>query len=138
MENKPFKILGIEHIGVATNSLEGINNIFSNILGLKYVDTEEVKDQKVLTEIYDTHNGKIEFLFPTAEDSPISKFLSNKGHGMHHIALRVDRLQPALNYLKSNGVELIDSSPRVGAEGYKIAFLHPKSTGGILIELCEK
>ncbi len=80
----------------------------------------------------------MEFLKATDKNSPIAKFIEKKGTGMHHIALLVDNLQAALDYLKGQGVQLIDTSPRIGVEGFKIAFLHPKSTGGVLIELCEK
>tara|TARA_Y100001970_G_C14172625_1_gene825022 strand:- start:1033 stop:1449 length:417 start_codon:yes stop_codon:yes gene_type:complete len=135
---KPFKILGVEHIGVAIETLDGLSDIFSEVLGLEHVGSEKVEDQKVITDIYDTNNGKLEFLQAVDITSPIAKFLNKKGSGMHHIALKVDHLQEALNYLQSKGIQLIDKSPRIGAEGYKIAFLHPKSTAGILIELCEK
>ena len=82
--------------------------------------------------------GKLEFLKATSKDSPIARFIDKKGSGMHHIALVVDHLQPALDYLQEKGIELIDEKPRIGAEGFSIAFIHPKSTGGILVELCEK
>ena len=137
MESRPFKILGIEHIGIATDSLEGIETIFSEILGIKHAGQEEVIDQKVITDIYDTGLGKLEFLKATADDSPVAKFLDKKGKGMHHVALKVDNLSAALTYLENKGIELIDVAPRIGAEGLSIAFLHPKSTGGVLIELCE-
>ena len=137
MSQKPFKILGIEHVGIAVEDLSGISNIFSDILGLEFAGSEEVKDQKVITDIYETGRGKLEFLQATDENSPIARFVDKKGSGMHHIALLVDNLQGALDYLKGRGIRLIDAIPRIGAEGYNIAFLHPKSTGGILIELCE-
>ena len=87
MSEKPFKILGVEHIGVAVESLEGLPDIFSEVLGLEYVGSETVEDQKVITDIYDTNNGKLEFLKATGADSPIAKFLNKKGSGIHHIAL---------------------------------------------------
>ena len=138
MSPRPFKILAIEHVGVAVESMEGLSSIFSDVLGLECVGSEEVKDQKVITDIYETGSGKLEFLKATSKDSPISRFIDKKGSGMHHIALLVDHLQPALDYLKAQGVHLIDKKPRIGTEGLSIAFLHPKSTGGILVELCEK
>ena len=138
MIKKPFNILGIEHIGIAVETLEGLPDVFSKLLGLEHVGSETITDQKVITDIYNTSNGKLEFLKATSADSPIAKFLNKKGFGMHHIALKVDHLQDALNYLQSKGIQLIDKTPRIGAEGYKIAFLHPSSTAGILIELCEK
>ena len=138
MSQRPFKILGIEHVGVAVESMEGLSEIFSDILGLEFTGSEEVKDQQVITDIYQVDNSKLEFLKPTSQDSPISRFIEQRGEGMHHIALLVDHLQPALDYLQDQGIQLIDKTSRIGAEGLSIAFLHPKSTGGILIELCEK
>ena len=138
MSQRPFKILGIEHVGVAVESMDGISEIFSDILGLEFSSSEDVKDQQVKTEIFNTGNSKLEFLKATDPDSPISRFIKKKGGGMHHIALVVDHLQPALDYLENQDILLIDSVPKIGAEGYKVAFIHPKSTIGILIELCEK
>ncbi len=138
MNQRPFKILGIEHVGVAVENMEGISEIFSEKLGLQFTSSEEVKDQHVKTEIFHTGNIKLEFLIATSPDSPISRFIEKKGQGMHHIALLVDHLQPALDYLANQGVHLIDNKPIIGAEGYKVAFIHPKSTGGILVALCEK
>ena len=138
MPELPFKILGIEHVGIAVNDLNGISDIFSDLLGLKLRSREKIDDQQVITDIYETGSGKLEFLKATDENSPISRFIDKKGKGMHHIALKVDNLQAALDYLKGQGIQLIDTSPRIGVEGFKIAFLHPKSTGAVLIELCEK
>jgi methylmalonyl-CoA/ethylmalonyl-CoA epimerase len=138
MSQRPFKILAIEHVGVAVENMEGISAIFSDILGLEFTGTEEVKDQNVITDIYQVDNSKLEFLQSTSPDSPIARFIEQRGEGMHHIALLVDHLQPALDYLQDQGIQLIDKTSRIGAEGLSIAFLHPKSTGGILIELCEK
>ena len=138
MNQRPFKILGIEHVGVAVESMEGLSEIFSDILGLEFTGSEEVKDQEVITDIYQIDNSKLEFLKATSSESPIARFIGNKGRGMHHIALLVDHLQAAIDYLQDKGIQLIDESPRIGAEGLSIAFIHPKFTGGILIELCEK
>ena len=138
MSQKQFKILGIEHIGIAVDDLNGISNIFGDLFGIELRSREKIDDQQVITDIYETGSGKLEFLKATGPDSPISRFIEKKGTGMHHIALKVDNLQAALDYLKEQGTQLIDTSPRIGAEGFKIAFLHPKSTGGVLIELCEK
>ena len=138
MSQRPFKILSIEHVGVAVESLEGLSSIFSDVLGLKFTGSEEVADQQVITDIYQLDNSKLEFLKATSKGSPIASFIDKKGSGMHHIALLVDHLQPALDYLKKQGIHLIDEKPRIGAEGLSIAFLHPKSTGGMLVELCEK
>ena len=138
MNQKPFKILGIEHVGIAMQNMEGISAFFSDILGLEYLGSEKIDDQQVVTDIFNTGGGKLEFLQATDPNSPISKFIDKKGAGMHHIALLVDNVQVALDYLQKEGVELIDTTPRIGAEGFHIAFLHPRSTAGILVELCQK
>ena len=133
-----FKILGIEHVAIAVSSLKEPSKVFGDILGIDNTSTEEVIDQKVVTDIFDTGRGKVEFLEATSEDSPISNFLEKRGNGVHHIAFLVDNLEIALKDLAESGIELIDKSPRIGAEGMLIAFLHPKSTGGVLVELCQK
>lgn len=133
-----FKILGIEHVAIAVNDLDQPADIFGNILGINRSSTEEVADQKVITEIFDTGAGKIELLKATSEESPITKFLDSRGPGVHHIAFQVDNLVLALEELSEAGVTLIDTEPRIGAEGMLIAFLHPKSTSGVLVELCQK
>ena len=133
-----MKILGIEHIGLAVNSLDTDAPFWKHVLKISHTGTEAVEDQGVTTDIYDTGSGKLEFLKATSKDSPIARFIDKKSSGIHHIALIVDHLQPALDYLKDQGVQLIDEKPRIGAEGLSIAFIHPKSTGGILVELCEK
>ena len=138
MPKLPFKILGIEHVGIAVKDLNSISEIFGELLGLDLQRREKVDDQQVITDIYHAGKDKLEFLKATSPDSPIAKFLGKRPEGMHHIALIVDDIQSALNYLNENDVQLIDSSPRIGAEGLQIAFIHPKSTGGVLVELCEK
>ena len=138
MSQKPFKILAIEHVGVAVDDLNGISDIFGDLLGLELRSREKIDDQQVITDIYETGSGKLEFLKATSKDSPIARFIDKKSSGIHHIALLVDHLQPALDYLKDQGVQLIDEKPRIGAEGLSIAFIHPKSSVGILVELCEK
>jgi methylmalonyl-CoA/ethylmalonyl-CoA epimerase len=137
MPELPFKILGIEHVGIAVSDIDKSHSFFGELLGIPLSGSEEVQDQKVLTDIFNTGNGKIELLQPTESDSVINKFIEMRGAGMHHLALIVDNLQAALDYLNENDVQLIDKSPRTGAEGLKIAFIHPKSTGGVLVELCE-
>ena len=138
MPKLPFKILGIEHVGIAVEDLNSISEIFGELLGLDLQRREKVDDQQVITDIYHAGKDKLEFLKATSPDSPIAKFLGKRPEGMHHIALIVDDIQSALNYLNENDVQLIDSSPRIGAEGLQVAFIHPKSTGGVLVELCEK
>ena len=133
-----FKILGIEHVAIAVSSLKEPSKVFGDILGIDNTSTEEVVDQKGVTDIFDTGRGKVELLEATSEDSPISNFLEKRGNGVHHIAFLVDDLEIALKDLAESGIDLIDKSPRIGAEGMLIAFLHPKSTGGVLVELCQK
>ena len=137
MSELPFKVLGIEHVALAVKDADTSSNLFGSLLGIEHTSSEEITDQKVNTHIFDTTEGKIELLDSLSDDSPISKFLENRGEGIHHIAFKVDKLQPALDYLKNNGIKLIDETPRIGAEGLLIAFLHPKSTHGVLVELCQ-
>lgn len=137
MTKHPFKVLGIEHVAVAVENVETPSNFFGSLLGIPYTSSEKIVDQKVNTHIFNTTQGKIELLDAISNDSPISNFLKNKGEGIHHIAFKVDKLQKALDFLKDNGIQLIDESPRIGAEGLLIAFLHPKSTHGLLVELCQ-
>ena len=138
MSKLPFKIIGIEHVGIAVKDLNSISEIFGDLLGLDLHRREKIEDQQVITDIYHAGKDKLEFLKATSPDSPIAKFLEKRTEGMHHIALIVDNLQSALDYLNEHDVQLIDKSPRIGAESLKIAFIHPKSTGGVLVELCEK
>lgn len=133
-----MKILGIEHVAVAAEDLKEPERIFHQILGIGNFKTEEVVDQQVVTDIFDTGQGKVEFLKPMSDESPISKFLRERGPGLHHIAFLVDDLPAWLEHLEKQGVELIDKEPRTGAEGFQIAFLHPRSTAGVLVELCQK
>lgn len=133
-----MKILGIEHIAIATEEGSEVQKLFSSLLGLEDHSSEEITDQQVITDIFNTGAGKVELLRPTSSGSPVSKFLAKRGPGLHHLALEVDDLPAWLIYLKSQGIELIDEKPRLGAEGNQIAFLHPRSTSGVLIELCQK
>jgi len=133
-----MKILGIEHIGIAVNNLETDAPFWELLLKNWEPSSEEVKEQKVITKIFDTGRGKIELLEATSSESPIAKFIDKRGKGIHHICLQVDDIQLAIEELIEAGVDLIDKTPRVGAEGYLIAFIHPRSTGGVLVELAEK
>jgi len=133
-----MKILGIEHVGIAIESMEEDASIWNLLLNNCNTISEKVNDQKVIAEIFDTGQGKIELLEATSQDSPLAKFIEKSGKGIHHICLQVDDIQQAINELIEAGVELIDKTPRVGAEGYMIAFIHPKSTSGVLVELAEK
>ncbi len=128
----------IEHIGIAVKNLQESINFYESVLGLKCYGIEEVKDQKARTAFFKLGETKIELLESTDAEGPISKFIEKKGEGIHHIAFAVDNVESALADAKANGVQLIDEEPRKGAEGLSIAFLHPKSTKGVLIEFCEK
>lgn len=132
-----MNISHIEHIGIAVKNIEESIKYYENILGLKCYALEEVKDQKVKTAFFMVGQTKIELLESTDPEGPIGKFVEKKGEGIHHIAFAVKGIEYALSEMKSKGVQLIDKLPRKGAEGLDIAFLHPKSTAGVLTELCE-
>lgn len=133
-----MNITHIEHIGIAVKNLQESIDYYEKILNLKCYKIEEVADQKVKTAFFQVGQTKIELLESTSPDGPIGKFIEKKGEGIHHIAFAVDRLQESLDSVSSKGVQLIDSKPRAGAEGLNIAFLHPKSTFGVLTEFCEE
>lgn len=128
----------IEHIGIAVKNLDEAILFYEKILGMTCYTIEEVKDQKVRTAFFMVGQTKIELLESTDPDGPIGKFIEKKGEGVHHIAFAVDQIENTLSEIESKGVQLIDKLPRKGAEGLQIAFLHPKSTMGVLTELCEK
>ena len=128
----------IEHLGIAVKSLEEAIPYYENILGLKCYSIEEVADQKVKTAFFKVGQTKIELLEPTSPESTIAGFIEKRGEGIHHLAFAVaDGVANALAEVEGKGVRLIAKAPRKGAEGLTIAFLHPKSTGGVLTELCE-
>jgi methylmalonyl-CoA/ethylmalonyl-CoA epimerase len=127
----------IEHIGIAVKSLDESIRFYEEVLGLQCYNIEEVKDQKVRTAFFQVGDTKIELLESTDEGGPISKFIEKKGEGIHHIAYAVENIEDKLKTAEERGVRLIDKQPRKGAEGLDIAFLHPKSTHGVLTELCE-
>ena len=133
-----MKILKIDHIGIAVNSTEDGKNFWSGILGLDFEGDETVDTQKVKTAFFPVGESEVELLESTAPDGPIAKFIEKKGEGIQHVAFRVDDIEAALAELKQKGVRLIDETPRMGAGGAKIAFLHPKATAGVLVELCER
>ncbi|MCQ1530573.1 methylmalonyl-CoA epimerase [Lutispora saccharofermentans] len=128
----------VDHIGIAVNNLEESVNFYEDILGLKLQGVETVEEQKVKVAFLPVGDTEIELLEATTPDSPIAKFIENKGQGVQHIAFRVDDLEKALEEMKKLGIRLIDEKPRYGAGGARIAFLHPKSTNGVLVELCER
>ncbi len=132
-----MKVQKLEHIGIAVSSLDEAIPYWENVLGLKCYNIEEVADQKVKTAFFKVGDIKIELLESTSEEGTIAKFIEKKGQGVHHLAFAVDNVEDALGDVESKGIKLIDKAPRLGAEGLSIAFLHPKSTFGVLTELCE-
>jgi methylmalonyl-CoA/ethylmalonyl-CoA epimerase len=133
-----MKILKIDHLGVAVNSISEGKNFWSDVMGLACEGTETVTEQKVTTAFFPVGDSEVELLESTSPDGPIAKYLEKKGAGLQHIAFRVENIESALQELKDKGVRLIDEKPRHGAGGAKIAFLHPKAAGGVLVELCER
>ena len=132
-----MKIKKIDHIGVAVKSIDEAKKIYEGFLGLKVTELETVAEQKVTTAFLPAGESEIELLESTSPDGAVAKFIDSKGEGMQHIAFAVEDIEGALKELKDKGVRLIDEKPRKGAGGKKIAFIHPKETGGVLIELCE-
>jgi methylmalonyl-CoA/ethylmalonyl-CoA epimerase len=133
-----MKILKIDHIGFAVKSIDAVKQLYSGLLGFSHAGNETVAEQKVTTAFFPVGDTEVELLESTSPDGPIAKYIEKKGEGIQHIAFRVENLEEALAELKAKGIQLIDEKPRRGAGGAKIAFLHPKSTFGVLIELCEK
>ena len=127
----------IAHIGIAVESIETWIGFYRDTLGLEHGGSEEIPEQKVRVAFLKIGESNIELLEPTSDDSPIAKFIEKKGNGIHHIAVQVDNIDDALKRHREAGAQLIDNEPRVGAHNMKIAFIHPKSSGGVLIELCE-
>ena len=132
-----MKITHIEHIGIAVKSIKEQLPYYEGVLGLKCYNIETVEDQKVKTAFFKVGQTKIELLEPTDEESTVAKFIEKRGEGVHHIAYATENLNESLEEAESKGIRLIDKQGRPGAEGLSIAFLHPKSTGGVLTELCE-
>lgn len=133
-----MKVLKVDHIGIAVNSVEECKKLYMELLGLSHAGSETVAEQKVTTAFFPVGDTEVELLESTAPDGPIAKYIEKKGEGVQHIAFRVDDIEAALAELKEKGVRLIDEKPRRGAGGAKIAFLHPKSTYGVLVELCQR
>jgi methylmalonyl-CoA/ethylmalonyl-CoA epimerase len=133
-----MNISHIEHIGIAVKDLQESIKYYENVLGFKCYSIEEVPEQKVKTAFFMVGQTKIELLESTDPEGPIGKFIEKKGEGIHHLAFATKDLEGALQEVETKGVQLIDKTPRKGAEGLSIAFLHPKSTSGVLTELCEE
>lgn len=133
-----MKILHIDHVGIAVNQLEPVSRFYSEVLGMPVHDVEEVAEQKVKVAFLPIKDSELELLESTLPDGPIAKFIQNRGEGIQHIAFRVENIEESLSELKQKGIRLIDEKPRFGAGGAKIAFIHPKETFGVLVELCER
>ncbi len=133
-----MKIVKIDHLAIATSAIDDVKGLWSDVLGLELKGSETVEEQKVTTAFFPVGESEVELLESTSPDGPVAKFVEKKGPGIHHIGLRVENIEEALAELKEKGVQLIDETPRIGAGGKKIAFLHPKATKGVLVELCEK
>lgn len=127
----------IDHIGIAVDSIENWIGYYKDVLGLEYGGSEEVVEQKVRVAFFKIGESQIELLEPTSSDSPIAKFLEKRGIGIHHIAILVDDIEAALTRHQEAGARLIDNEPRIGAHNMRIAFIHPKASGGVLMELCQ-
>ncbi len=132
-----MKIKRIAHLGIAVRDLDAGKKFYGANLGLELKGEEVVETQKVKVSFIQVGESKLELLLPTADDSPVAKFLETKGEGFHHLALEVEDLAAALAELKAAGVRLIDEKPREGAHGALVAFIHPKATFGLLVELCQ-
>jgi methylmalonyl-CoA/ethylmalonyl-CoA epimerase len=127
----------IEHIGIAVKDIDQSNALFASLFGKAHYKIEDVESEGVKTSFFQSGPNKIELLQATTENSPIAKFIEKKGEGMHHIAFAVDDIESEIERLKTEGFEMIHNVPKKGADNKLIAFLHPKSTNGVLIELCQ-
>lgn len=133
-----FKVTRVDHIGIAVKDLEAAKKFYEEVLGLKSAGDEVVEEQKVKVCFFPCGDSELELLESTSPDGPIAKHIERSGEGIQHVALRVDNIENALATLKEKGVRLIDEKPRYGAGAASIAFIHPKATGGILMELSER
>ena len=133
-----FKVLRVDHIGIAVKNLEESKKFYTEVLGMQAMGEEVVEQQKVKVCFIPSGDSEVELLESTSPDGPIAKYIDKNGEGIQHIALRVDNIEAALADLKAKGVRLIDEVPRYGAGGASIAFVHPKATGGILLELSQR
>jgi len=138
MKETVMKVLHIDHIGIAAKEMDSTLRFFTERLGMKATGSETIEEQAVRVAFLPLGEGELEILESTKPDGPVAKFIESRGEGIQHIALRVDDLEAALEELKQKGVRLIDEKPRIGAGGARIAFIHPKETHGVLLELCER
>ena len=133
-----MNLKNIDHIGIAVSNLQESLSFWETSLGIELHGIEEVAEQKVRTAFLPIDDTEIELLEPTSAESSVAKFIEKHGEGLHHIAIRVDDIEAALAELKAKGIQLIDETPRNGAGGSRIAFVHPRATHGVLLELCER
>jgi len=133
-----MKVKHIDHIGVAVKAIETAGKFYTDILGLRIAEVENVADQKVNVAFIPITDSEVELLESTDPDGPVAKYINARGEGIQHVAFRVENIEEALAELKEKGVRLIDQEPRNGAGGARIAFIHPKETNGVLVELCER
>lgn len=133
-----MKALKVDHIGIAVSNLEEAVKVYTEVLGLELAGTEIVEEQKVKVAFLPVGDTEVELLESTSPDGPIAKFIEKNGEGIQHIAFRVDNIEEAIQAMQEKGLKMIDEKPRYGAGGAKIAFMHPKSTGRVLIELSER
>ena len=133
-----MKVKLIDHIGIAVTDLDQAGRFYTEALGLKVQDVETVTEQKVRVAFIPITDSEVELLESTQEDGPVAKFIAAKGEGIQHLAFRVENIEEALAELKAKGVRLIDEKPRMGAGGARIAFIHPKETNGVLVEICQR
>jgi methylmalonyl-CoA epimerase len=139
MRGEAFMFVGVDHVGVAVRNLDEAIDIYQNVLGFRLEGVHTLNERKVKVAFLSSGGEtRIELLEPLGSDSPIAKFLENRGEGVHHIAVRVENIDAVLEDFKRKGIVLVDDKPRIGAEGAKIAFVHPKSTKGVLLELIMK
>lgn len=136
--NKTELMNKVEHLGIAVKDLATSNSLFEKLLGVAPYKTEEVREEGVKTSFFNTGNSKIELLEATTADSPIAKFIEKKGEGIHHIAFEVADIQSEVKRLKEEGFTILNETPKIGADNKWVVFLHPKSTNGVLIELCQE
>ncbi|MCD6186169.1 MAG: methylmalonyl-CoA epimerase [Deltaproteobacteria bacterium] len=133
-----MQIEKIDHLGIAVNSIAEGKSFWTDVLGINIEATETVESQKVITAFLPVGESEVELLESTSPDGPVAKYIEKKGQGIQHVAFKVKDIDAALDELKEKGVKLIDQKPRLGAGGARIAFLHPKATNGVLVELCER
>lgn len=131
-------MLKIDHIGIAVKDLDASKNLFEKLLGKPSYKSEEVVSEKVITEFYGVGESKIELVYATGPESPIAKFIEKRGEGIHHIAFEVENIQQEILRLKKEGFDFINEEPKQGADNKLICFLHPKTSNGVLIELCQE